>query len=150
MSAHADAFLQSPLGTLLTAEQLEQQLIGLPDWEDCYNAVIVLGRSIPALPDTEKSEGSLLHGCQATVWVAHYLDPKTDRLYFLCDSDSQIVKGLLGCLLCIYSGQKPADILRIDAKPWMEKVGFLQHIASTRSNGIWAMISKIKAVASRY
>jgi len=145
-----DSFLSSSLGAALNAEQLQQRLSDLPDWEHRYQAVIELGDQLPALAAADKIDAHLLHGCQATVWVVHYFDRDSERLYFLCDSDSRIVRGLLACLLCLYSGKSPAQILTTDARPWMQRVGLLRHLASSRSNGLWAMIGKIKAVASRY
>ena len=146
----ADAFLASPLGVSLSAEQLGQQWAAMPDWELRYQAVIELGDSVPALDIADKVDANLLHGCQATVWVVHHFDTDSGRLYFLCDSDSRLVRGLLACLLCLYSGKTPAEVLATDARPWMDRVGLLRHLASTRSNGLWAMIGKMKAVASRY
>ncbi len=146
----SEHFLANPLGVSPTAKLLGQQLAELPDWEQRYAAVIALGDHIPPLAEGDKIDANLLHGCQATVWVVHHVDPVTGLLYFLCDSDSRIVRGLLACLLCLYNAQKPADILSIQAKPWLEEVGLVRHIASTRSNGLWAMLGKMKAVASRY
>ena len=146
----ADVFLASQLGASLSAEQLGQQLAAMPDWESRYQAVIDLGGCNPALNADDKIDINLLHGCQATVWVVHFFDTDSGLLYFLCDSDSRLVRGLLACLLCLYSAKTPADVLATDARPWMERVGLLRHLASTRSNGLWAMIGKIKAVASRY
>ena len=146
----ADVFLASPLGAALSAEKLGQTLSVMPDWESRYQAVINLGDCIPVLNDVDKIDANLLHGCQATVWVVHHFNADSGRLYFLCDSDSRLVRGLLACLLCLYSGKAPAAVLATDARPWMEEVGLLRHLASTRSNGLWAMIGKMKAVASRY
>lgn len=143
------------LGSAPTAEQLKTQLAGLPDWERRYQAVIALGDSALAeapqvLDAADRLDANRLHGCEASVWVVHHFDVDSGRLYFLCDSDSRIVRGLLACILCLYNGRPPVDILATDARPWLREVGLVQHIASTRSNGIWAMIGKIKAVASRY
>lgn len=146
----AESFLKSPLGGSLAATEVREQLAQMPDWESRYQAVIDLGRKVPPLAEADRIEAHHLHGCDAIVWVVHHFDPASGKLYFLSDSDSVIVRGLLACLLCLYSGKTPEQILAYDAKPWMREVGLVQHLANTRSNGVWAMIGKMKAVASRY
>lgn len=149
-ATQVECFLSSPLGVSLAATELREQLADMPDWESRYQAVIDLGNSVPAIAEADRVDVHLLHGCEATVWVVHHYDASSGKLYFLCDSDSRIVRGLLACLLCLYSSKTPAQILTFDARPWMQEVGLVRHLASTRSNGLWAMIGKMKAVASRY
>lgn len=143
-------FLSSPLGLSLDPDAIAQRLAGETAWEQRYKVVLALGREIPALDEADKNDANLLHGCQAKVWVVHHFDEDSGQLYFLCDSDARIVKGLLACLLSHFNAKTPAQILSTDARPWLREVGLLSHLASGRSNGLWAMIGKMKAVASRY
>lgn len=143
-------FLDNPLGTTLQADELQQRLAAAADWQARYAAVLALGRQMPALDPADRVDANRLHGCQADVWVVHYLDAASGDLYFLCDSDARIVKGLLACLLVLYNARSPAQVLATDARPWMREVGLLSHLAGGRSNGLWAMIGTVKAVASRY
>lgn len=143
-------FLANPLGVTLGPEAIALRLSQETGWEERYKSVLALEREIPEIDSADQVEANLLHGCQAKVWVIHYFDEASGRLYFLCDSDSRIVKGLLACLLSHFNHKSPAQILDIDVRPWLREVGLLSHLVSSRSNGLWAMIGKMKAVASRY
>jgi len=143
-------FLANPLGVTLGPDTIALRLAQETGWEERYKSVLALAREIPKIDSSDQIEANLLHGCQAKVWVIHHFDEATGKLYFLCDSDARIVKGLLACLLAHFNGQSPAAILKTDARPWLRDVGLLSHLASGRSNGLWAMIGKMKAVASRY
>ncbi|HET9190950.1 MAG TPA: SufE family protein, partial [Rudaea sp.] len=67
-------------------------------------------------------------------------------LTFRAISDSAIVSGLIALLLRVYSGRSAREIL--DTPPrFIEAIGLAQHLSPTRSNGLAAMLAKIREYA---
>lgn len=117
------------------------------DWLEKYQYIIDLGKKLPALDEVHKIDENLLQGCQSRVWLIH--EYKDNKLTFLANSDAAIVSGLVSLVLSIYSGHSPQTVLKTEPV-FIEKIGLASHLSSTRSNGLNAMIAKIKHIAQRY
>jgi cysteine desulfuration protein SufE len=118
----------------------------LDDWEDRYMHVIDLGKGLAPLPDDARTEANKVKGCASQVWL---VSQKTDDLWtFAGDSDAHIVKGLVAIVLEIFSGRSSADIASLDANDILSKLGLAEHLSAQRSNGLAAMIGRIKSEAS--
>ncbi len=132
-----------------TNEQLEiiETFEMFDDWLEKYQYIIDLGKRLEPMDDALKVDENILHGCQSQVWLVHdYLDGK---LQFQANSDAAIVSGLIKLVMTIYSDQSPQSIL--DTEPdFIELIGLSSHLSSTRSNGLNAMIQKIKETAQAY
>jgi cysteine desulfuration protein SufE len=61
-------------------------------------------------------------------------------------SDSAIVSGLIALLLRVYSGHGAREILDTDPA-FINGIGLGKHLSPTRSNGLAAMVTTIKAHA---
>lgn len=120
----------------------------LESWEDRYMHVIDMGKSLPELEPALKTEATKVKGCVSQVWLISSSEGETDpTLNFKGDSDAHIVKGLVAIVLEIFSGRKASEILQLDAKNILQKLGLAEHLSPQRSNGLQAMISRIKAEA---
>src|SRR5689334_6385228 len=73
------------------------------DWSERYQYLIDLGRKLPPLPESDRTEANRLQGCQSLVWIV--ADGDRDRLDFRAISDSTIVSGLVYLALRVYSGR---------------------------------------------
>lgn len=125
----------------------------LDNWEDRYRYVIELGRSLPPLPEAERTEANKVRGCASQVWLAANAVVSAvetaPRLYFKGDSDAHIVRGLVAILFAIYAGRRPDEILRIDAQTAFRRLGLAEHLTPQRSNGFASMVERILADARR-
>ena len=65
-------------------------------------------------------------------------------LTYVGDSDAHIVRGLVAILLTLYSGRKPQAILDADAIAVFDELGFREHLTPQRSNGLRAMVERIR------
>jgi len=120
----------------------------LDDWEDRYMHVIDLGKALPGLDPSEKTEAHKVKGCVSQVWLVSESDDKPDPvLTFRGDSDAHIVKGLVAIVLTIFSNRSARFIRDVDAKEIMTKLGLEEHLSPQRSNGLRAMIGRIKQEA---
>jgi len=115
------------------------------DWMDRYQYLIDLGRRLPALTESELVEENKIKGCQAQVWFV--ASQEDGRLKFRAISDAAIVSGLIALLLRIYSDRSPDDILNTPAS-FVSALNLEQHLSSTRSNGLAAMLSAIRRFAT--
>jgi len=121
----------------------------LDDWEDRYRYVIELGRKLEPLPESDRSAANKVQGCVSQVWLATHVDRSgaIARLNFVGDSDAHIVRGLIAILFSLYSGKAADEIAQIDA---IEKLGLLhlnEHLTPQRSNGLMAMVKRIRSDA---
>lgn len=117
------------------------------DWSERYQYLIDLGRKLPPFPENWKTEANRLHGCQSQVWVVPEGD--AERLHIHAVSDSAIVSGLIALVLRVYSGRPAAEILATEPG-FVEKIGLKAHLSPTRSNGLAALLGKIRAIAAEY
>src|SRR5690554_1296883 len=102
----------SKFGTQISTDDILEALEFFDSWEDRYKYIIDLGKELPALEPSKRSNEHIVRGCQSQVWlVAHEEDGK---LYFAADSDAFIVKGLLGVVLAAYNAKTPEEITQFD------------------------------------
>jgi len=118
----------------------------LDDWEDRYMHVIDLGKGLAPLPDGAQIDANKVKGCASQVWL---VSEKTGDIWtFSGDSDAHIVKGLVAIVLEIFSGRSAAEINALDANDILSKLGLSEHLSAQRSNGLAAMIGRIKGEAA--
>jgi cysteine desulfuration protein SufE len=83
------------------------------------------------------------------VWIVPRLEGEgaAARFDFDGDSDAMIVRGLIAVLHALYAGLAPAGVLAVDAAAELGRLGLDQHLSSQRSNGLRAMVGRIRAIA---
>lgn len=134
-------------GIDVSADDIIDTLGFFDNWEDRYKYIINLGKELPPMPEQFRTEEYLVRGCQSQVWLVD--ECQEGRLYFQADSDAFIVKGLLGVVLAAFNGKTPGEILGFDVDAYFEKLDLLQHLSSTRGNGLKAMVKRIKDKAAQ-
>lgn len=126
-------------------DEIIDELSGLDDWMDRYSYIIDLGNSLPAIDEQLKTPSRLIEGCQSRVWLDARLSPD-GKVEFTADSDAIIVKGIISMLIDVLSGHTPQEILDADLY-FIDRIGLREHLSPTRSNGLLAMVKRIKAYA---
>jgi cysteine desulfuration protein SufE len=118
----------------------------LDDWEDRYRYVIERGKAMEPLDDALKVPSTKVDGCASQVW----LHPRIEggRFHFEGDSDAMIVRGLIAVLRALYEGLPLPEVLKVDAGGELARLGLNDHLSAQRSNGLRAMIERIRAVAA--
>ena len=119
----------------------------IDEWDDRYRYLIELGRALPALPDTERTDANKVRGCASQVWLSTSIKPNGSAgpvLSFEGDSDAHIVRGLIAVLFALYSGRPAKEILSTDAVALFEKLGLREHLTPQRSNGFRSMVDRIR------
>ncbi len=122
----------------------------LDDWEDRYRYLIELGRELEPLDPIAHNDHNKVRGCASQVWVESIVmrDDEGPRLQLRGDSDAHIVRGLIALVFALYSGQNAHTILQTDAQDLFRKLGLSAHLTPQRSNGVRAMVDRIKGDAA--
>ncbi|UYN99674.1 MAG: SufE family protein [Devosia sp.] len=126
--------------------EISDNLSFLDDWEDRYRYLIELGQALPKLDPAERVDANKVNGCVSQVWLV--ADPKGQgaqtTLGFRGESDAMIVQGLVAVLLALYSGRPASEIAETDAIALFDELGLREHLTSQRSNGLVAMVGRIR------
>ena len=128
-------------------DEIIQEFSVFDDWMDRYNYLIELGNSLPAIDPKFKTDEYLISGCQSKVWLnAEYRD---GIMEYTAESDAIIVKGIVALLIRALNHQKASEIMSANLY-FIEKIGLKENLSPTRSNGLVAMVKKMKIYALAY
>lgn len=143
-----DAAAQEPSKADERVEELVDNFALFDAWEDRFRYLIDLGRKLAPMDPDLKTEETKVRGCTSQVWIVDRVEPgEPPRLHFIADSDAHIVKGLIAVLLEIYDGRTPQEILAVDIKDAIARLGFAQHLSPNRANGLFSMVERIRKLA---
>lgn len=127
-------------------EEIVEDFEFLEDWEDRYRYVIEQGNAMDPLDEALKVPATKVDGCASQVWLHAVVED--GRFHFDGDSDAVIVKGLIAVLRRLYNGLEPEAVMGVDAGGELARLGLNDHLSAQRSNGVRAMIERVRAVAA--
>jgi len=132
----------------MTIKEVQDEIVDefsmFDDWDERYQYVIDLGKSLPLIEEKYKVEENTIKGCQSKVWL--HGERINDKIVFTADSDAIITKGIIAVLIRAFSNQKASDILEADTK-FIDEIGLKEQLSPTRANGLVSMIKQIKMYA---
>lgn len=130
-------------------EEIAETFAFLEDWEDRYRHVIDMGKAMPALDPALRVPATKVEGCASQVWIMPQIAGRGPqaRFDFAGESDAMIVRGLIAVLHALYSGLTIDEVLRVDARAELARLGLTEHLSAQRSNGVRAMIARIHGLA---
>ena len=135
----------------MTIEEIQNEIIDefsmFDDWEERYQYMIDLGKTLPLIDEQYKTEDHIIKGCQSKVWV--HAEMNDDKVAFTADSDAIITKGIIAILIRVFSNQHPKDIIEANTD-FIDKIGLKDHLSPTRANGLVSMIKQLKMYAIAY
>lgn len=135
----------------MTIEAIQNEIIDefsmFDDWEERYQYMIDLGKTLPLIDEQYKTDEFIIKGCQSKVWV--HADLVDNYVVFTADSDAIITKGIIAILIRVFSNQHPNDIIKADTD-FIDKIGLKEHLSPTRANGLVSMIKQLKMYAVAY
>jgi cysteine desulfuration protein SufE len=131
---------------LPTIDEILSNFELLDDWEERYRYVIELGRMMPPLPESARTDANKVQGCASQVWLETRVDEKNGQpvLRLVGDSDAHIVRGLIALLIALLSGRTARDVLATDPQETFRSLGLSEHLTPQRSNGVRSMVDRIK------
>ena len=135
----------------MTINEIQKDIIDefsmFEDWEERYQYMIDLGKTLPLIHEQYKTEDNIIKGCQSKVWV--HAEMENDKVIFTADSDAIITKGIIAILIRVFSNQRPKDIIEANTD-FIDEIGLKEHLSPTRANGLVSMIKQLKMYAIAY
>ncbi len=132
----------------MNIEEKQQEIIDdfaiYDDWMEKYEYIIELGKDLPLIDPSKKTDDRLIEGCQSRVWLDAAIEQ--NKLRLTADSDAIITKGIIGLLIRVYDNESPEDIVKSDLH-FISEIGLQEHLSPTRANGLASMVKKIKLMA---
>jgi len=131
-------------------EEIAETFEFLDDWEDRYRYVIDLGKQMEPLEPAFRVPATKVEGCASQVWLLPEIKGEGGgaRFRFRGESDAMIVRGLIAVLKALYNGLTVGEVLKVDAGGELARLGLNDHLSSQRSNGLRAMVQRIRDVAA--
>ena len=130
-----------------TQKDIVEEFSIFEDWLDRYNFLIELGNDLPEINPKYKTNEYLINGCQSKVWL--HADLVEGKIEFSADSDAIIVKGIVALLVKVLNGRTPGEIIE-NKLFFIDDIGLSQNLSPTRSNGLLAMVKKMRLYAIAY
>ncbi|PCH77599.1 MAG: Fe-S metabolism protein SufE [Flavobacteriaceae bacterium] len=135
----------------MSIKEIQKEIIDefsmFEDWMERYEYIIELGKDLPIIADSFKTDDNLIMGCQSKVWLHAAI--AADKISFTADSDAILTKGIVALLIRILSEQSPMDIMSADLF-FINEIGLTEHLSPTRANGLLAMVKQLKLYALAY
>ena len=131
----------------MTINEIQNEIItelsSIGDWLDKYQYLIDLGNNLAPADEKFKDEKYALQGCQSQVWI--FSEIHDNRVRYIVDSDSTIIKGMLFLLLRVLDNQSPENI-KVAHLYFAEKAGLITGLSPSRANGLAAIIRRMQRV----
>ncbi|MDR3326731.1 MAG: SufE family protein [Prevotellaceae bacterium] len=135
----------------MTIEQQQQSIIDefavFDDWLDKYQYIVDLGNLLNDFPQDQEKDENLIEGCQSKVWIVS--DYKDGTVTFKAKSDAVIVKGIVKMLMDVLSERTADEIIACNLY-FIDSIGLKEHLSPTRSNGLNAMVKRMRLSAMAY
>ena len=128
-------------------EDIAETFAFFDDWEDRYRHVIELGKTFPDLDTSFKVAALKVDGCASQVWLRPQIEG--GRFDFQGTSDAMIVRGLIAILHALYAGLPVQEVVAVDATAELARLGLNDHLSSQRSNGLRAMVARVREAAAQ-
>lgn len=132
----------------MVLEERQQEIIEefavFDDWMDKYEYIIDLGKDLPIIDETKKTDDRLIEGCQSRVWLDTEL--VDGKMKFTADSDAIITKGIIGLLIRVLNDLEPKEVATADLH-FIKDIGLQEHLSPTRSNGLASMVKRLRMSA---
>jgi len=135
------------MSILAKGEELIEDLNIFDNWDDKWTYVIDVGKALPKMDEQFCTEDNRIHGCQNKVYIRSSIND--GLVNFEGNSEAMIPRGLLGLLIQVLGSEKPENILTAELD-FIDKAGIRDNLSMQRSNGLEAMMLRMKLEAAKY
>lgn len=118
-------------------------------WDAKHRQIMLLGKTLPAMPETLKTDNTLVDGCESDAWLHIHVEAN-ERVVIQAFSQAKIIKGLLVIVLKAVNNKPVQYVKTFDFHQYFDSLGLLQHLSPSRGNGLLAIVDKIKRVITNY
>lgn len=121
-----------------------QDLLMLRSWANRYKKILSLGKLVSSKPFLQRNE-NLVSGCESKLWIEVIKNTSQENTLFtfVIDSDSMVVKGLAGLILCRVNGKSAIHIKDIDFHTYFSDLGIEKYLSESRFSGMQSLLTYI-------
>lgn len=115
-------------------------------WEQRARLLMQWGDRLPPLLENEKTDEHLVVGCESKVWLLG--DVLAGHWQFRAASDARLIRGLVALLLARVNGLSVQELQQVDLPGWFNQLGLSRQLSPSRSNGLNAVLQKMRQLAA--
>jgi len=127
------------------AAEAAERFAACGSWEARARLLMQEGDRLAPLAPEERNDANRVHGCESLVWLVG--EPREGRWYFRAGTDARLLRGLLALLLARVNGLDSQALAALDLQQWFASLGLQRQLTPSRSNGLNAVLQRIKALA---
>lgn len=114
-------------------------------WEQRARLLMQWGDRLEPLADSERSAANRVQGCESLVWLV--AEQRDGTWHFRVASEARLLRGLLAVLLDRVNDLSGAELNAIDLEQWFGALGLSRQLSPSRSNGLNAVLKRMRALA---
>jgi cysteine desulfurase/selenocysteine lyase len=126
-----------------------ERFSSLKGWDTRHREIMLLGKTLDRMDKVLRNNTTLIQGCESDAWIYATTNAQGE-FCFSCDSDAKVIRGLMMIILAAFQQRSAQQILAFDDHDYFLKLGLSQHLSPSRSNGVKAIVEKIKTIANDY
>ena len=115
-------------------------------WEQRARLLMQWSQRLPELDEADKTEANRVHGCESQVWLVGEL--RDGHWQFKASSDARLIRGLIALLLARVNGLSAHALQQVDVPAWFNQLGLSRQLSPSRSNGLNAVLQRMRALSS--
>lgn len=127
---------------------LKKAIMQARGWDSVMREVMLASRTLQILPAHERTEHTLIAGCESQVWLDTGI--QEGKVVLRGYSPSKVVRGLLAVMFEPLEGQPVTQVVAFDMTAYLAQLGLARHLTPSRGNGLAAVMTAIKASLQRF
>ncbi len=139
-----DVFLSSTLGQNITDREIAQLFAGANNSNTWQRVVFQLARELDPFPDLYKNANYLIKECESSVWLIY--QEIDGRVYFLADSDSRLVRGLLAIFLTPLNGISVEEYSDFSQNVYLSELHLYENMEVSDQSNLKAIEDEVSAI----
>lgn len=129
----------------VAAQEALEAFAACPGWEQRARLLMQWGERLEPLSEAERVDEHRVHGCESLVWL---VAEKEDGIWhFRAGSDARLLRGLLAVLLARVDGLSGDKLAALDLVDWFNQLGLQRQLSPSRSNGLNAVLQRMRELA---
>ncbi len=131
----------------VAAQEALEAFAACHGWEQRARLLMQWGERLEPLSETERLDEHRVHGCESPVW--QIAEQRDEHLHFRASSDARLLRGLLAVLLARVESLPRAELASVDLVDWFNQLGLQRQLSPSRSNGLNAVLQRMRELAGR-
>lgn len=129
----------------VAAQQALDAFSACPGWEQRARLLMQWGERLAPLSEAERVDEHRVHGCESLVWLV--AENRDGIWYFRASSEARLLRGLLAVLLARVDGLSGDRLAALDLVDWFNQLGLQRQLSPSRSNGLNAVLQRMRELA---